>query len=145
MCVIWLKRLRKLRLFSSITLSIHRLSIKLNLLLTTLTNLIFVLWKFSHIYFNFNWISNIVQKKHVIFDVLFRLFTAAEDFGDSKSNNFDILNLNIFYNHLYLLTIINLTSYHESIQDFKSNTIYVYQELIIARFSKFKEKLLTNY
>ena len=75
----------------------------------------------------------------------FRLFIAVKGFGDSKSNDFDVLNLNIFYNHLYSLTIIDLTSYYENIQDFESNTVYVCQELMIVMFLKFKKKLLTNY
>ena len=85
-----------------------------------------------------------LDKQHVIFNVFFRLF-AAENFGNSKLNDFNILNLNTFHNYSNSLTIIDLASYHESIQDFKSNTIYVYQSITIAMSSKFKKKFLTSY
>ena len=85
------------------------------------------------------------EKQHVIFNVFSRLSVVVKDFGDSKSNDFDALNLNIFYNHSNSLIIIDLTFYHESIQDFESNTVYTYQNLTIVMFSEFKEKLLTNY
>ena len=85
------------------------------------------------------------EKQHVIFDILFWLFIAAEGFDNSKSNDFDVLNLNIFYNYSYSLTIIDLAFYHENIQDFESDTIYVYQELIIVMSSKFRKKFLTSY
>ena len=74
-----------------------------------------------------------------------QLSAAVKDFDNLKLNDLDALNLNIFHNHLNSLIIIDLTFYYEDIENFKSDTIYAYWNIIITMFSEFKNKLSTNY
>ena len=69
-----------------------------------------------------------LDKEHVIFDALSRLFSDSDQAIMNK--NVDVLNLN---------------NYHDDIEDFELDQMYAYQSILIAMSSKFRTKLLDEY
>ena len=68
-----------------------------------------------------------LNKEHVIFDALFRLFSKNEQ---SKCNFDDKLNIEIYYN---------------DVVDFDDSNCYAFHEIFIVMFNEFKKQIKKKY